>query len=138
MIICEFFLSSRRRHTRCALVTGVQTCALPIYPRREGRSVELVLGIQNQRDVHHLDVQLARLLAMQQVQEMAADGGFVSHTLDALAFVAKAIPVAHDRRERGQQAVGLVVLLGEILLRFQVAQERSEEQQSELKYLMPN
>src|SRR3546814_4724125 len=25
--------SSRRRHTRCALVTGVQTCALPIYSR---------------------------------------------------------------------------------------------------------
>src|SRR3546814_6499960 len=28
---CFFFFSSRRRHTRCALVTGVQTCALPIY-----------------------------------------------------------------------------------------------------------
>src|SRR3546814_3169897 len=27
---CLFFFSSRRRHTRCALVTGVQTCALPI------------------------------------------------------------------------------------------------------------
>src|SRR3546814_8782559 len=27
-----FFVSSRRRHTRCALVTGVQTCALPICP----------------------------------------------------------------------------------------------------------
>src|SRR3546814_4922998 len=27
---CFFFFSSRRRHTRCALVTGVQTCALPI------------------------------------------------------------------------------------------------------------
>src|SRR3546814_4431733 len=26
----HFFFSSRRRHTRCALVTGVQTCALPI------------------------------------------------------------------------------------------------------------
>src|SRR3546814_3030672 len=26
----SFFCSSRRRHTRCALVTGVQTCALPI------------------------------------------------------------------------------------------------------------
>src|SRR3546814_8276464 len=25
-----FFFSSRRRHTRCALVTGAQTCALPI------------------------------------------------------------------------------------------------------------
>src|SRR3546814_18218646 len=28
-----FFFSSRRRHTRCALVTGVQTCALPIFPK---------------------------------------------------------------------------------------------------------
>src|SRR3546814_11371669 len=26
-----FFVSGRRRHTICALVTGVQTCALPIY-----------------------------------------------------------------------------------------------------------
>src|SRR3546814_19074835 len=33
MLVCImwiFFFSSRRRHTRCALVTGVQTCALPI------------------------------------------------------------------------------------------------------------
>src|SRR3546814_3974234 len=30
-----FFFSSRRRHTRCALVTGVQTCALPICQRRD-------------------------------------------------------------------------------------------------------
>src|SRR3546814_6035613 len=43
-----FFFSSRRRHTRCALVTGVQTCALPIsVPRldlvivaRGGGSIE--------------------------------------------------------------------------------------------------
>src|SRR3546814_7643464 len=27
------FFSIRRRHTSCALVTGVQTCALPIYPQ---------------------------------------------------------------------------------------------------------
>src|SRR3546814_5476996 len=36
-----FFFSSRRRHTRCALVTGVQTCALPIsyivYRERHAR-----------------------------------------------------------------------------------------------------
>src|SRR3546814_11352966 len=31
LLFC-FFFSSRRRHTRCALVTGVQTCALPISP----------------------------------------------------------------------------------------------------------
>src|SRR3546814_8080261 len=32
---CVFFFSRRRRHTRCALVTGVQTCALPIYDRAD-------------------------------------------------------------------------------------------------------
>src|SRR3546814_7846216 len=31
------FFSSRGRHTRCALVTGVQTCALPIFRQRNGR-----------------------------------------------------------------------------------------------------
>src|SRR3546814_10548944 len=31
VVWCLFFFSSRRRHTRCALVTGVQTCALPIF-----------------------------------------------------------------------------------------------------------
>src|SRR3546814_2324509 len=30
ILLPNFFFSSRRRHTRCALVTGVQTCALPI------------------------------------------------------------------------------------------------------------
>src|SRR3546814_7663778 len=38
------FLSSRRRHTRCALVTGVQTCALPI-------SLEHQLAISYQGEV---------------------------------------------------------------------------------------
>src|SRR3546814_1973803 len=36
VFVSVFFFSSRRRHTRCALVTGVQTCALPIcYVRHE-------------------------------------------------------------------------------------------------------
>src|SRR3546814_19972411 len=33
-----FFFSSRRRHTRCALVTGVQTCALPIFVDRRAQA----------------------------------------------------------------------------------------------------
>src|SRR3546814_17174059 len=41
MVLLLFFFSSRRRQTRCALVTGVQTCALPISARanrdRRGR-----------------------------------------------------------------------------------------------------
>src|SRR3546814_6501214 len=36
---CVFFFSSRIRHTRCALVTGVQTCALPICPALEVMAV---------------------------------------------------------------------------------------------------
>src|SRR3546814_10035756 len=36
-----FFFSSRRRHTRCALVTGVQTCALPIL----GTDVTYMTGV---------------------------------------------------------------------------------------------
>src|SRR3546814_10200810 len=38
MIVCFFFFSSRRRHTRFAVVTGVQTCALPIsvIPKKRG------------------------------------------------------------------------------------------------------
>src|SRR3546814_9364097 len=33
-LVAYFFFSSRRRHTRCALVTGVQTCALPILVQK--------------------------------------------------------------------------------------------------------
>src|SRR3546814_9664017 len=49
--ICVFFFfSSRRRHTRGALVTGVQTCALPIFdmddinPEFANTDVSLVIG----------------------------------------------------------------------------------------------
>src|SRR3546814_1834654 len=47
-----FFFTSRRRHTRCALVTGVQTCALPIsgdlimtdIKRTIERAIALIIG----------------------------------------------------------------------------------------------
>src|SRR3546814_6903497 len=38
-----FFFSSRRRHTRCALVTGVQTCALPIWILPDAIAVHVAL-----------------------------------------------------------------------------------------------
>src|SRR3546814_11222659 len=44
VVLISFFLSSRRRHTRCALVTGVQTCALPIYRAGVDRALGRVLG----------------------------------------------------------------------------------------------
>src|SRR3546814_17938744 len=46
MFACSFVFSSRRRHTICALVTGVQTCALPISgSERPGRKLGLSMGI---------------------------------------------------------------------------------------------
>src|SRR3546814_15585907 len=44
-----FFFSSRRRHTRCALVTGVQTCALPIS--REKECLRLLLTPMRAKEV---------------------------------------------------------------------------------------
>src|SRR3546814_6243045 len=46
MCIVMCVVSSRRRHTRCALVTGVQTCALPISLRVLARSDPLT-GLMN-------------------------------------------------------------------------------------------
>src|SRR3546814_4316460 len=50
MLFIFFVFSSRRRHTRCALVTGVQTCALPIshtaaetFETRSGNCLSLVI-----------------------------------------------------------------------------------------------
>src|SRR3546814_21000449 len=41
-MLMYFFFSSRRRHTICALVTGVQTCALPIYITPENLDLEVL------------------------------------------------------------------------------------------------
>src|SRR3546814_71918 len=42
----SFLFSSRRRHTRCALVTGVQTCALPIAPvLQDPRSFRVLIDL---------------------------------------------------------------------------------------------
>src|SRR3546814_1118644 len=43
MLVRGFFFSSRRRQTRCALVTGVQTCARPISPLQGCRQIEPVI-----------------------------------------------------------------------------------------------
>src|SRR3546814_13690571 len=58
---CVFFFSSRRRHTRCALVTGVQTCALPIYRLpRESRSLSAVRSQLDQTSLDGIGARLER------------------------------------------------------------------------------
>src|SRR3546814_2686078 len=44
-----FFFSSRRRHTRCALVTGVQTCALPICMPFRAETIKGYVAAVHQR-----------------------------------------------------------------------------------------
>src|SRR3546814_10387039 len=48
-----FFVSSRRRHTRCALVTGVQTCALPIFSKNASDIFRQVLTINAMNQAMH-------------------------------------------------------------------------------------
>src|SRR3546814_6900685 len=69
-----FFFSIRRRHTRCALVTGVQTCALPILLRGSGMCVEVgsycsskILGICVQKSRSHccFNTKLGRIIQEQ-------------------------------------------------------------------------
>src|SRR3546814_1224412 len=53
--IISFFFSSRRRHTRCALVTGVQTCALPILLRELCVGMDVVRVGSVEADVVSVD-----------------------------------------------------------------------------------
>src|SRR3546814_8215308 len=52
-----FLFSSRRRHTRCALVTGVQTCALPIC---DSKAVELTRAEDQRMGQRAMPTQLRR------------------------------------------------------------------------------
>ncbi|MNQ51730.1 hypothetical protein D3C85_657220 [compost metagenome] len=70
-------------------------------------------------------MQFAGLLVVQQGEEVAAQVGFAGDAVDAHALMAEAVPVAHDRREGGEQTVDDVALLVEAELRFQGAEHRA-------------
>src|SRR3546814_11905409 len=75
-----FFFSSRRRHTRCALVTGVQTCALPIFQAVPGFE-------EGWWSVQDLAAQQAGALlplrdGMRVLDACAAPGGKTAHILE--------------------------------------------------------
>src|SRR3546814_6605355 len=56
--LCLFFFSSRRRHTRCALVTGVQTCALPISVAAKPDAEQMAYKLKQGRLLCGLDMKL--------------------------------------------------------------------------------
>src|SRR3546814_11354080 len=74
--MCVFFFSSRRRQTRCALVTGVQTCALPISSRRICRDfgfsieqIRLLVGLTEAPDGKCTEVRDLALTHLNTVRE---------------------------------------------------------------------
>src|SRR3546814_1840278 len=77
-IVC-FFFSSRRRHTRCALVTGVQTCALPISLSRHPLYEALFTVTARVLDAPIADVDVAFSLSNpDELYTLLSEAGFQS------------------------------------------------------------
>mmetsp|Transcript_26303 Transcript_26303/g.62418 ORF Transcript_26303/g.62418 Transcript_26303/m.62418 type:complete len:241 (+) Transcript_26303:1497-2219(+) len=95
--------------------------------RGEGASVELMLGIEVERRVHGAHPALRRRRAVQQTQEVAADGVVVRLHLDAAALRAPVIPVQQHGAQAGHEPVGDVAGAGQavvVLLGQDAAQRR--------------
>src|SRR3546814_19306556 len=67
-----FFFSSRRRHTRCALVTGVQTCALPI-----SAAAQLTATAGEKRALARISIQFTLFSAFYSPLISTMSGGFL-------------------------------------------------------------
>src|SRR3546814_1638314 len=78
-IVLLCFFSSRRRHTRCALVTGVQTCALPILMLLEGS-----VGIDSAREGD--ERRLLRLVPGQRASYAPTTRSWTVATVDPVAL----------------------------------------------------
>src|SRR3546814_8985135 len=140
MIVFLFF-SSRRRHTRCALVTGVQTCALPIstpsppcWPtrpsarrsrRRAGRSP--TTAWRSRYEPRFADCRRAGRRADRRPPAVAGGvrGPDPRHRRRALSLAAPLPQAAARRQVHARPGAGL-------------GAERSEEHTSELQSLMRN
>src|SRR3546814_3672726 len=135
LILCFYlFVSSRRRHTRCALVTGVQTCALPIL-LGGGRGE----GAADLADQRALGPQAAGL-----VEEVTHLGRHVAETrrrAEDDRVIARQLVDRGDRRLLVELHAGLLGHFARHQFRYAPeghlgAGNRSEEHTSELQSLM--
>src|SRR3546814_5644564 len=71
-----FFFSSRRRHTKCALVTGVQTCALPISTTGVTIMSDIISELSGQFGIPSAQAESAAGSVLKFVQTEAGSGDF--------------------------------------------------------------
>src|SRR3546814_9203442 len=108
-----FLFSSRSRHTVCALVTGVQTCALPICPRGavadepEARSLHDAAGAGAVRRVKKADIFefYRRLAELNPSPETELEYGNTYQLLVAVVLSAQATAVGEIGRASGRERV---------------------------------
>src|SRR3546814_14610335 len=105
-MLLVFFFSSRRRHTRCALVTGVQTCALPICRGGDWKGARATPAASG---VNDRDVQLR--------EHVAPDLGLLAEHRVGIAGIAVALDAPQAGALDGLDAGGLA----------ETDEERSEE-----------
>src|SRR3546814_7902169 len=122
-----FFFSSRRRHTRCALVTGVQTCALPISIGKHAARAEAV----ERHDRGVVDPAGSTLIGARRIDEAIGDHPDAS----AERRVDRLLDMIGARRGE-QQRLGMRAPAIDGPLHQQVSNRRSEEHTSELQSLM--
>src|SRR3546814_10600425 len=96
MCLTLFFFSSRRRHTSCALVTGVQTCALPIFARPGDDQTRL-----EGEDADILDYFAKHGLAVNHVRRSRGDASSADEIMDHAAVTAANLKIGRAScRER--------------------------------------
>src|SRR3546814_7681254 len=104
--MCDlFFFSSRRRHTRCALVTGVQTCALPICAVATRIARRMVVPPQRdggQRQYVEVPVPESSSESLQPVLDWMVGNLTVEHTVPDLARRAR---MRSEERRVGKECV---------------------------------
>src|SRR3546814_6667651 len=134
----DFFFASRRRHTRCALVTGVQTCALPISRPRATRS-----AATNSTPCWRWPKPAARSCSTPSARRWRADAARSRRSAHAMKLViasGNAGKLAEFRQLLGEAGIDCVAQgelgVGDVEETGLSFVERSEEHTSELQSLM--
>src|SRR3546814_7802901 len=115
-MIVVFLLSSRRRHTRCALVTGVQTCALPIliFGEELARDIEgdAVRAVAGNRLLEAFGDEVERLVP---TRALVAD-----HRMEKAAFEANRLAEVRALGAKPAAVRGMVGVAGNLDLPLEI------------------